>query len=298
LNERLMRVDNDPEGRMSERTYREAFRVHPYGVPTIGWEADIRAITLDDCTEFYRTHYAPNNATIVVVGDLDSAVVLAEIARRYGHLRAQPAPAEHAIEEPEQEDERRLTLALPLSAPRLTMAWRAPPAGTEAHAGLEVLCELLVGGDASRLQRRLVDELELATDVSGWVSSWAHPGLFEIGVTLRPGLGQAEVAEAEAAVLATLRELAASPALSSGEVTPELAKAKNGLEASFYRGLADVGARARALGHARVTVGDWRDLWGEAARLAEIGPATVRSALGTWLVDKPATIAVALPDGA
>jgi len=297
VNERLMRVDNDPEGLLSERMYREAFRVHPYGVPTIGWMEDIRRISLADCMRFYRTHYAPNNATIVVVGDVATTSVLAGIEARYGHLQAQEVPAEHTPREPAQADERRLTLSLPLSSPRLVKAWKAPPSGTAEHAALEVLCEIIVGGDSSRLQRTLVEELELASDVSGWVSSWAHPGLFELSITLRPGLGPDDVARIEAIIDTSLEALLTSDTLTLASGTAEFNKAKNGLEASFYRGLADVGARARALGHSRVTVGDWRDLWSEAARLAAVSPADVQRALAATLVGHPATVAVALPSG-
>jgi len=297
VNERLMRVDNDPEGLLSERMYREAFRVHPYGVPTIGWMEDIRRISLDDCMSFYRMHYAPNNATIVVVGDVATDAVLNGIVRRYGHLQAQAVPPELTHSEPAQSDERRLTLSLPLSSPRLVKAWKAPPSGTAEHAALEVLCEIIVGGDSSRLQRTLVEELELASDVSGWVSSWAHPGLFELSITLRPGMGEAEIARIEAVIDASLRELLASETLTLASGTPEFDKAKNGLEASFYRGLADVGSRARALGHSRVTVGEWRDLWTEAARLVAVSPADVARALAATIIDKPATVAIALPSG-
>lgn len=297
VNERLMRVDNDPEGLLSERLYREAFRVHPYGVPTIGWMEDIRRISLADCQRFYRTHYAPNNATLVVVGDVTREAVLTAVQARYGHMLPQDAPLEQIPSEPSQHDERRLALTLPLSAPRLVLAWKAPPAGTAAHAALEVLCELIVGGESARLDRALVDELELASDVSGWVSTWAHPGLLELSVTLRPGLGEDAVAQCEATILRVLRELADADTLTDDRGTPEFDKAKNGIEADFYRGLADVGARARALGHCRVTVGDFRDLWREAERLASMRPSDVRAALLTWIVGRPATIAVALPSG-
>lgn len=297
VNERLMRVDNDPEGLLSERLYREAFRVHPYGVPTIGWMDDIRRISLADCQRFYRTHYAPNNATIVVVGDVGREAVLGAIQARYGHMAAQEVPAEATPPEPPQHDERRLALTLPLSAPRLVLAWKAPPAGTADHAALEVLCELIVGGESARLDRALVDELELASDVSGWVSTWSHPGLLELSVTLRPGLGEDAVAECEATILRVLRELADADTLTDDRGSPEFDKAKNGLEADFYRGLADVGARARALGHCHVTIGDYRDLWREAERLASVRPSDVRAALLQWIIGRPATVAVALPSG-
>ncbi len=295
VNERLMSVDNQPEGLLSERMYREAFRAHPYGVPTIGWMEDIRRISLDDCMQFYRTHYAPNNATIVVVGDVDRDEVLATIANRYGAIPAQPLPVEATTPEPAQHDARHLSLSLPLSSVRIVKAWKAPPSGTAEHAALEVLCDIIVGGDSSRLQRALVEEHELATDISGWVSSWAQPGLFELSIALRPGLGEEAIARVEQIIDEQLTALLDSETLTNPAGTPEFDKAKNGHEAGFYRGLADVGARARAIGHSRVTVGDWRDLWSEAARLAAVSPADVRNALQQTLLAQPATTAIAMP---
>lgn len=288
-NERLMRVDNDPEGLLAERLYRTAFEAHPYGVPTIGWMEDIERISLEDCMRFYRTHYAPNNATLVIVGDVDKAQVLALAERYYGAIPPQALEDEAAVQEPVQSSPRRLELSLPLSTPRLVKAWKATAAGSREHAALDVACELLVGGDSSRLHRRLVEELELATDVSGWVSSWSHPGLFEVSLTLRP---EVDVAAAESALEA---EIAAFLA----DLPPEreLEKARNGLEAGFLRGLADVSSRARQLGHHRVTVGEWRDLWQEPERLRAVTAAEVLAIARTVLRDDRLTTAVALPSG-
>jgi zinc protease len=288
-NERLMRVDNDPEGLLAERLYRTAFTTHPYGVPTIGWMEDIERISLDDCMQFYRTHYAPNNATLVIVGDFDTQTALALAERYYGPIPAQPLPHEHIPAEPPQDVPRRLELSLPLTTPRLTKAWKATASGSREHAALDIACELLVGSDSSRLHRRLVEELELATDVSGWVSSWAHPGLLEISLTLRPDV---DIAAAEAALDAEIAAFLASP-----PPERELEKARNGLEASFLRGLADVGSRARQLGHHRVTVGEWRDLWRETDRLRSATADDVLTIARAVLRDNHLTTAIGLPNG-
>jgi len=291
LNERSMRVDNDPDGRLSESLYRTAFEVHPYGVPTIGWEEDIRRISLDDCMAFYRTHYAPSNAVITVVGDVSTHAVLAAIQARYGHLLAEPLPPEVTPPEPPQTAPRHLELALPLSSARVVKAWRGPASGTPEHAALEVLCEILVGGDSSRLEVALVEEGELATDVSGWVSSWAQPGLVEFSLTLRPGVA---TADAEAALQAVLDGIRSGRA----PITEaELSKARNSLEASFYRGLADVGSRARQLGHGAVTLGDWQDLWSEAKRLEAVTLEELARVFGETFVAHHLTTAFALPSG-
>lgn len=288
-NERLMRVDNDPEGLLSERLYREVFTVHPYGVPTIGWMEDIERIGLEDCERFYRTHYAPNNATLVVVGDFDTAELLAMVQKLYGAMAAAELPVETVVVEPPLQAERRLELTLPLATARVVKAWRAYGSGTRAHAALDVACELLVGGDSARLNRRLVEELELCTDVSGWVSSWGQPGLLEISLTLRP---EVAVEAAEAALMEELERFLL------GDIdTRELEKAKNGLEAAFLRGLADVGSRARQLGHHRATVGDFKEFWREGERLASITADEVLLAARDVLRPERLVTAVAVPDG-
>ncbi|HRE90645.1 MAG TPA: pitrilysin family protein [Myxococcota bacterium] len=288
-NERLMRVDNDPEGLLSERLYREVYREHPYGVPTIGWMEDIERISLEDCNAFYRTHYAPNNATLVVVGDFDTTELLGLVERFYGHMPAVELVAEREVVEAAIQEERRLELELPLSSPRIVKAWRAYRSGTREHAALDVACELLVGGDSARLHRRLVEELELAIEVSGWVSSWAQPGILELSLTLRP---EADVAETEAALMAELERFFSEP-----PTEHELEKAKNGLEADFLRGLADVGSRARQLGHHRATIGDFKEFWREGERLASVTLDEVIAAARDVLVPGRLVTAIAVPDG-
>jgi len=286
-NERLMRVDNDPDGLLSERLYRTAFTVHRYGAPTIGWMEDIQAITLADCERFYRSHYAPDNALVVVVGDVDPREVLRLVQDAYGSMAPGARDPEPARVEPPQMEERRVALTLPIAAPRLVVAYKSCAAGDADHAPLEIACELLVGGDASRVHRRLVEELELATDVSGWVSGWAHPGVFELSLTLRP---EADPAAAEAALDQALAELVAGPIEPS-----EIDKARNGLESAFWRGQADVGSRARALGHGWATLGDWTELWTGQARLLAVDAEDVRAAAARWLLRERRTVAIGTP---
>ena len=181
INERLQRVDNDPDGRLYEELYGLAFgKEHPYGWPTIGWMEDIRAITLEDCRRFYEKNYAPDNATIVVVGDVETRSVLEKIEARYGHLKAQGRPEEQWPAEVVPTRPREQTLQLPLTTERRLLAWRGLSSLDPRLPALEVLDEVLTGGISSRLYRTLVTELELCSDVAGWTSSWTHPGLYQI----------------------------------------------------------------------------------------------------------------------
>lgn len=184
-NERRYRVDDDVEGTANELLYQTAFERHPYRWPTIGWMADIQGFTPDDCAGFYRTYYAPNNAAIVVVGDVRERDLLLSIRDAYGGIQPQPIPVEDIEPEPQQAQERRVELRKPAAGERLLLAFKGPALGDADHAPLTVLSEVLFGGRASRLYRSLVIDRELATDVRGWVSTFRDPGLFECWITAR-----------------------------------------------------------------------------------------------------------------
>jgi len=274
-NERIMRVDDEPEGRLTEELYRVLYPEHPYGQPTIGWMEDIAAITLEDCQAFYRTWYSPSNAVLIVCGDFDSETILAMIQKGYGDLPAVSLPAEaHSYGALTVPDEPVIATA-PVQAGRLVWAWRGPVSGTPEHAALQVATEILAGSDSARLIMTLVDDLEVATDVSAWINPWALSSAVEIGVTLRPDADPDAVAAVVEAALATF--------LAEGPTDDELERTRNSLETDFWRGLADVNARANQLGHAHVTVGDYRDLWSEAERLRAVAKADVIAAVAQYM---------------
>src|SRR5690606_39572907 len=107
-NERRFRVDDDVEGTINELLWATAFTRHTYHHPTIGWMADIEGFTTDDCMDFYQAYYAPNNACVVAVGDLDAADLLRQMSKAYAHLKPFELPLEDAWPEPPQTEERRL----------------------------------------------------------------------------------------------------------------------------------------------------------------------------------------------
>ena len=286
-NERLMRVDNDPEGQLYETLFKMAFEVHSYGWPTIGWMEDITAITLADCQAFYRRHYAPNNAVVVVVGDVDTEQLLALVQRFYGHLPSAEIPPETIRIEPPQQGEKRQQLALPLAAAKALMAWHAPAASDPAFPALEVLNEILVGGDSARLYRALVTDLELCSEVSAGTSGWAQPGLYEVGLTLHPG---GDLAAAERELDRLLAAVVEAPVTAR-----EIQKAINGIEAGFLRGAADTGTRARRLGNAEVTTGDYREYWHHQAALRRVTPHDVHAVAQRVLQRTNRTVMVGVP---
>jgi len=267
LNERRYRVDNVPDGRMSERLYALAFTKHPYHWPTIGWEEDIRAISTDDCTAFYRTWYSPNNATLVIAGDLDGERVREVIGRAYGPLAAQELPPERFDIDPIA-GPRREEMALTVESEKLLVGWRCAEITAPTRTALNVLETLAFQGASSRVTRRLVDELQIATGASSMVTPFKYPGLFEVKIDLA---ADHTAEEAERELEAIFTRFATEPVPAA-----ELAKAKNQIELGFLSGLRTAGEKAEALGHIHVTTGDYRRLFEEMTKVQKVTPEDVR----------------------
>ncbi len=184
-NERRYRVDDDVDGAMNELLWATAFEKHAYRCPTIGWMNDIQALSPEDCETFYRTYYAPNNATLVIVGDFKTNALLKLVATSYGPLASSMIPVEDVHPEPPQTSERRAEITKPTPTEKLCIGYRSPALGDFDYGPLSVLAEVLCGGRASRLIQRLVHDLEMAMDVRASVGPFHDPGLFEIAASAR-----------------------------------------------------------------------------------------------------------------
>ena len=287
-NERMQRVDDDIDGFADEELGRLAFTVHPYRWPTIGWMEDIRAIQLDEVRRFYRTFYAPNNATLVVVGDVVEAELLALVEQHYGDLAAADIPSGPTIVEPSQRGERRVRFAKPTAAARLLHGYRAVAMGDPDWPVLTFVSALLASGPSSRLYRRLVAEKEIAATVDCDLAPFCDPGLFRISVVLTREHGP-EDAEAEIADI--LADLAAHPV---GD--EELDKVRSVVETDFWNELEGVDGRAEALGHYQTVLGDYRRLFEMAGALSRIGAGDVQRAINRYLVADNRSTVIIDPD--
>ncbi len=287
MNERLERVENDPGGKLSELLWDAAFTAHSYGRPTIGWMEDIEGLSLDDCLAFYRTYYSPNNAVVVVSGDVERERAIGTIVARYGAFERQEIPPPAAVVEPRQTEPRVLEHRLPISGERLLLGYHAPAVTDPLHPALEVLNEALAEGDSARLQRALVTDGELASGFYSFVPTFAEPGLLEISVDLRPGK---TAEEAEAVILAELAKVSAE-----GLTEAELQKAKNKLETRFYRQLQTTQQRAQGLGFWEVTGGDFRRLFTLAEHYRDVTAEEVRAVAAEVLRPENRTAVYARP---
>lgn len=277
-NERRFRVENSVEGAASELLWKDAFRVHPYHHPTIGWMDDILGFTVEDCRTFYRTYYAPNNAALVVVGPVDEERTLDLFRRTHGWMKPQPIPPPPDVVEPPQEGERAQRLPWPTPTRKICVAWRSPELAHPDHAALTVLAQVWFGGRSGRLQRRLVHDGEIATDLQGGPGSFHDPSLFEIWADLREGRTHEEALAAIDAELARLAEAPPEPA--------ELETARNQVLLGFRSALETAAGRADRLGFFHVTVGDVGAIERRQRELLAVGAEDVRAVARKYLIPK------------
>jgi len=248
-NERKLRVDDDIEGKALELLYATAFRRHPYRWPTIGWMEDIRAFDVRDCQKFYRTHYAPGNATVVVAGDFDEKKALGLIRDHYGGFpkTAAAKPVAHP-KEPSQRAERVVQLRAPTPTEKILLGYQAPAFGDPDTPALVVANEVLFGGRSSRLHRVFCIEEEIALSVRGSISPFVDPGLYEMWIFVHEGKRRQD---ALGRLEQELRKLA-----SDGPTRPELDKAINQLELSFLHSMETAGGKAEQIGFYETVAGD------------------------------------------
>ncbi|MCW5833697.1 MAG: insulinase family protein [Labilithrix sp.] len=287
-NERRMRVDDDVEGTANEILYKTAFTCHPYHWPTIGWMKDIEAFTPEDCVAFYRTYYAPNNATVVVVGDVTEKDVLTRVRDAYGAIPASQIPEEDTEPEPPQHARRVVTLNKPTPSEKLLVGYRGPALGDADHATCVVLNEVLFGGRASRLYHELVTTREACTEVRGWVSTFRDPGLYELYFTARPGVSGDEILGALDAQLERVRS-----ELVDAE---ELDRAKARLELGLLQSLETTSGKAEQIGFYDTVLGDPAAAFRRLECYRRVTAGEVRTAARRYFVDEARTIIRVLPE--
>ena len=285
--ERRSSVDNDNFSALMEQVQATAYVAHPYQFPVIGWPSDIENWRSEDLQAFYRTYYAPNNATMFVVGDQDPERVFALAEAHFGHIPAQPMPEPVTTAEPEQLGERRIVLERPAQTPMLQLAWHSGAANDPAMPALEVLMTLLTQGDASRMHQALVEKEGLAIDVGGYMHQGFDPGLTWIFAVLPPD-GSVDVLDAR--ITGMLEDV-----VRDGVTPEELAKAKNILLSGYWSGLSTISGKAQALGTYEVFHGDYRKLFGAPDAWEAVTDADVRAVVARVFRNNNRTVGVLRP---
>ena len=289
--ERRMRIDNQPYGRMNELIYDQAFTVHPYKHPTIGSMKDLEAASINDVRDFFRTYYVPNNATIVLVGDFNTKEAQELVTRYLGRVPKSDKPVPRDIpKEPPQIKERRVRLEESWPLPAVVVAHHITFDGDPDSYPLHIASKVLSDGQSSRIQRKLVYEKQLALAAFGGGNIIEDPNLFYAVAIVQPGHTTQETIDA---LIAELDQLRAEP------ITPdELQQAKNQFARDYIFGRESNKDKAGQLGHAAVIHNDIKTADGEFDIFMNITQADVQRVARKYFTPENRVVMTIMPKGA
>jgi len=287
--ERRLRIDNPPFGRLFEVVLANTFTTHPYKILPIGSMADLNAATIEDVRAFHAAYYVPNNATIVLSGDFDPQQALAWIEKYFGPVPKGGEIPRNTPREPEQTAERRVVehdANTPL--PVVMLTYHVPEEGHPDSYALQVASRILSDGQSSRLYRKLVYEQQIALQAGGQALVAEDPGVFYFYAIVQQGQG---IEAGEKSLLEEVERLQQQPV--SAE---ELDKARNQLVAGQVFNRQTVNDKAVEIGHADVLLGDWRLANQQVEKYQKVSAADVQAVARKYFRPENRTIVHMLPE--
>ncbi len=286
--ERRLGLDNQPYGKSGEIQQETIYDNFAYKHTTIGSMEDLNAASVEDVAAFFKMYYAPNNATLVLVGDFKPDEALAKIRSNFEAISRQPDPPTVDMAEPQQKEERRKTVDDVLArAPRVDIAYKAVPGNTADFYALQVLSAALQGGQSSRLYQKLVKEKEMVTGTGGFMDEKRGVGALYSNATLRPGVKTEDV---EAAIYEEVARLQKEPIADW-----ELLKAKNTTRRNFVSNMQSSLSRAVTLGQYTTYYNDPSLINTRLDKVAAVTKEDVQRVANKYLVDTNRTVVITMP---
>ena len=285
--ERRLRYEDDPQNSLFEAVMAAAFQVHPYHHPIIGWMSDLSSINRDDLYAYYKAYYAPDNAFVIVAGDVNPEATFQKIKTHFGDIPRGRGRSEVASVEPEQKGERRVSLRKEAELPYVLIAFRVPNFPHEDSFALDVL-ESILSGKSGRLYRNIIRDKKISIEVFGeYAGFYVDPMLFYLGGTASPGVAIAEVEKALYDELETLKENPPSE--------KEVQKGINQAEASFIFGQDSLFSQARLTGMFEL-FGGWelKDRYLEGIR--SVTPQDVQAVAKKYFTEENRTVGILVPE--
>jgi predicted Zn-dependent peptidase len=285
IEERRMRTDSNPIGRLVEQFVEIAFTAHPYHRPTIGYISDLNTFSATDAEHFFDTYYIPSNMVIAVVGNVDPEKTMAVIEKYVGAIPSREKPDERTTNEPPQSSERTVTL-LDSSQPIYLEGYHRPDYRDKDDAVYDALADLLSEGRTSRLYRALVRDKKIASEAEGGTGfpGVKYPHIFYFFAAPMPGHKPEEVGEAIHAEIERLKK---------EDITDdELKMVKTRAKASLIRGLDSNEGLAQSLAVYQTLYGDWRELFRSVDRINAVTKADIRRVANTVFVPTNRTVGI------
>lgn len=295
MEERRMRTEDDPHALLYEQFNAASFIAHPYHRPIIGWMNDLENMTVADARNWYDNWYVPNNAYVLVVGDVDHQEVFRMVKEHYGAIEAKPLPERKPQEEPQQRGTRRVVVKAPAELPLLLMGYKVPKVvsidGDAEPFALMVLAGILDGHDSARLPKQLVKTDRIAISVSADYGGTSRgPELFYLSGMPAPGH---DVAEIEAALRAQIDNIR-----KNGVEEAELARVKTQLVSSQIYKRDSMFAQAMEIGRLEAVGLSYRDMDRIIERIKAIGAGDVQAVAKKYFSEDDLTVAVLEPQPA
>jgi zinc protease len=289
-NERRQRVDNVPYGRADEIILAALYpKTHPYSWPVIGSMSDLSAASLADVQNFFKTYYAPNNATLTIAGDFDPATVKKLVAQYFGSIPRGPE-VKRRLTVPAVVIPRDTFLVLEdkVQLPRLFYTWHSVKGFSKDDAALDILAQIVANDKNSRLYKKLVYDLQIAQNVSAFQDGSRLDGKFQIDVTPKPGQKVADIDRIVETEIANV--------INTGVTPRELQRAQNLYKASFLNRLASVLGKAEVLNSYNYFVGNPDYVQQDAARYERVTAVDVQRVAKTYL-GRPKIVLTVVPEG-
>jgi len=286
--ERRFRTDDSNEGKLEEELTAAAFQAHPYGWPVVGWMADLNAITREDCVNYFKTYYTVNNATIIIVGDVNPAQAVKLIEKYYGHLKPGPPIPKVVKNEPEQKGERRVWFRKEAQLPAFMTGFHVPDVQDADIYALDVLQILLTEGESSRLYKSLVYDKQMATNVWSFYFWTIDPGLFYIYVGMKPNF---TTEKAEKVLYDEIEKVK-----NVGVTEKELQKAKNIMEANLIKSMKTNNGRANLIGTYQTLLGDYSMLTKVIDKYKAVTVDDLKRVAQKYFTERNRTVATLVPE--
>ncbi len=287
MEERRMRYEDDPQNLVYEEVVATAFKNHPYRWPVIGWMQDLKTITRDDLWEYYRTHYVPNNAFIVVAGNIDVAFVIAKIRNEFGRIPRGTEIERLNIQEPEQRGEKRVFVKKEAELPYVLSAYKVPNVLHEDSYALEVLASVLSDGKSARIYKSLIDKKQIALSAgAGYSSFQKYPYIFYLYGTALPGK---KIDDVESALYEEVEKIK-----NQAPTEREVQKAKNQIKADFIMNQDSIFFQAMILAEFEL-IGDWRLKDKYLEGIQRVASEDVQRVAKKYLVEDKRTVGILIP---